>query len=269
MVVLVCWTARVRHRGFSAAGFLPSYLVRVAGLTPADAFTANLVAILLQAGSALAGGYLADRFPLRRVAIAIMAGIAVTVVPGFLLITTTHTLTGALVGQGVWAIFIGASYSVGAVLAIRMFRRLSASPPSRSPSTSASRCSAAPAVRVHLAGGRHRQLPLAPAVYLAVAAVGRPAGGRRRPARPIATHPAHPSDAGDPGSVALASGIGRGLTSLRRSSLRSLTLAARHCDGSDGVVVRSETMPRTQVARGSVVRSRDACICGSRRQFGR
>lgn len=121
MLVLALWTAASAIGGFLLAGFLPSYLVRVAGLTPTDAFTANLVAILLQAAAALAGGHLADRFPLRRVAIAIMAGLAVTVVPGFLLITTSHTLPGALLGQGIWAIFIGASYSVGTVLAFSMF----------------------------------------------------------------------------------------------------------------------------------------------------
>jgi MHS family proline/betaine transporter-like MFS transporter len=121
MLVLAGWTAASAVGGFLLAGFLPSYLIAVAGLSASDAFTANLVAILLQAVSTLAGGYLVDRFPLRRVAIAIMAGIAVTVVPGFLLITGSHTLTGALVGQGIWAIFIGATYTVGSVLALTLF----------------------------------------------------------------------------------------------------------------------------------------------------
>jgi MHS family proline/betaine transporter-like MFS transporter len=172
MLVLVCWTAASAIGGFLLAGFLPSYLVRVAGLTPADAFTANLVAILLQAGSALAGGYLADRFPLRRVAIAIMAGIAVTVVPGFLLITTTHTLTGALVGQGLWAIFIGASYSVGAVLAIRMFPaaiRFTALAVSFNVGITLFG-STAPYVSTWLVATTASSL--SPAVYLAVAAIG-------------------------------------------------------------------------------------------------
>ena len=121
MLVLAGWTAASAVGGFLLAGFLPTYLIQVAGLSPADAFTANLVAILLQAVSTLAGGYLVDKFPLRRVAIAIMAGIAVTVVPGFLLITESHTLTAALVGQGIWAIFIGATYTVGSVLALTLF----------------------------------------------------------------------------------------------------------------------------------------------------
>jgi MHS family proline/betaine transporter-like MFS transporter len=121
MLVLVAWTAASAIGGFLLAGYLPSYLIRVAGLSTADAFTANLVAILIQAASALLGGYLADLFPLRRVAIAVMVGIAITVVPGFLIITHYRTLTAALVGQGMWAIFLGATYSVGALLALTLF----------------------------------------------------------------------------------------------------------------------------------------------------
>lgn len=171
MLVLVGWTAASAIGGFLLAGFLPSYLIQVAGLSAADAFAANLVAILLQAVSTLAGGYLVDRFPLRRVAIAIMAGIAVTVVPGFLLITGSHTLTAALVGQGIWTIFIGATYTVGSVLAVRLFPvaiRFTALAVAFNVGITVFG-STAPYVSTWLVAGTGS--PIAPAVYLAAAAV--------------------------------------------------------------------------------------------------
>lgn len=192
MLVLVAWTAASAVGGFLLAGFLPSYLIRVAGLSAVDAYSANLVAILLQAASALAGGYLADRFPLRRVAIAIMAGLAVTAVPGFLLITSSQTLLGALLGQGMWAIFIGATYSVGTVLALRMFPvaiRFTALAVAFSVGITLFG-STAPYVSTWLVAATAS--PIAPAFYLAAAAVvgllavalGLPAYGGERAAEP-------------------------------------------------------------------------------------
>jgi len=192
MLVLVAWTAASAIGGFLLAGFLPSYLITVAGLSAVDAYSANLVAILLQAASALAGGYLADRFPLRRVAIAIMAGLAVTAVPGFLLITSSRTLLGALLGQGMWAVFIGATYSVGTVLALRMFPvaiRFTALAVAFNVGLTLFG-STAPYVSTWLVSATGS--PIAPAVYLAAAAVvgllavglGLPAHGGERVAHP-------------------------------------------------------------------------------------
>ena len=67
------------------------------------------------------GGFLVDQFPLRRVAIAVMAGTAVTAVPGFLIITAHRTLGAAVIGQVLCATFLGAVSIVGAVLAMTLF----------------------------------------------------------------------------------------------------------------------------------------------------
>jgi len=48
MLVLLAWTAASAVGGFLLAGFLPGYLIGVVGRSPADAFTANLVAIQLR-----------------------------------------------------------------------------------------------------------------------------------------------------------------------------------------------------------------------------
>ena len=121
MLVLAAWTAASALGGFLLAGFLPSYLIQVAGLSVDDAFAANLVALLVQAISTVAGGFLVDRFPLRRVAIVVMTGIAVTVVPGFWIITHWHNLTAALIGQSIWAIFLGATYTITTMIAMVLF----------------------------------------------------------------------------------------------------------------------------------------------------
>lgn len=121
ILVMIAFTAASALGGFLLGGFLPSYLIQTAGLSPADAFTANLGALLVQAASTVAGGFLVDRYPLRRVAITIMAGITVTVIPGFWIITQWHTLTAALIGQSIWAVFLGATYTVSAVMAIALF----------------------------------------------------------------------------------------------------------------------------------------------------
>jgi MHS family proline/betaine transporter-like MFS transporter len=121
MLVLLAWTAASALGGFLLAGFLPSYLIEVAGLSAADAYTANLVALLVQAVSTVSGGYLADRYPLRRVAIVIMAGIAVTVIPGFWIIIHWHSMTAGLIGQSIWAIFLGATYTVSTLIAMVLF----------------------------------------------------------------------------------------------------------------------------------------------------
>jgi MHS family proline/betaine transporter-like MFS transporter len=121
MLVLAAWTAASALGGFLLAGFLPTYLIKVAGLSVDDAFAANLVALLVQAVSTVAAGFLVDRFPLRRVAIVVMGGIAVTVVPGFLIITHWHGLTGALIGQSIWAVFLGATYTLTTMIAMTLF----------------------------------------------------------------------------------------------------------------------------------------------------
>jgi MHS family proline/betaine transporter-like MFS transporter len=120
MLVLTVWFGAQTIGGYMSV-LMPSYLIRDAGLRPADAYAANLVAVLTSAAFTLLGGYLVDRFPLRRVAIAVMAGAAVTAVPGFLIITTYRTLAAAVIGQVLFAIFLGAVFTVGALLAMTLF----------------------------------------------------------------------------------------------------------------------------------------------------
>lgn len=117
MFVVGVWMAVTSLGVYVVVGFLPSYLVR-AGLSPADAFAANLIAVFVLASSALLGGYLVDRFPLRRVAIGVMAGVAVVAVPGLLIVTGGATFTTALIGQSLWALSLGATYTVGTMLSV-------------------------------------------------------------------------------------------------------------------------------------------------------
>jgi MHS family proline/betaine transporter-like MFS transporter len=121
MFVLGIWMAVTSLGVYLVVGFLPGYLTQRVGLAPPQAFAANLVAVLTLAASALLGGYLVDRLPLRRVAIGAMVGLAVTAVPGLLIITEGRTLAAALIGQSLWTMFLGAGYTVGTVLAVVLF----------------------------------------------------------------------------------------------------------------------------------------------------
>ena len=120
MILLTVWYGAQTIGGFTLSVAMPAYLVR-AGLSPAEAYAANLVGVLTTAGFALLGGYLIDRFPLRRTAIVVMAGVALTAVPGFMVITSYGTLTAAVLGQVLCSLFLGPVYSVGAVLAMTLF----------------------------------------------------------------------------------------------------------------------------------------------------
>ena len=121
LLVLTAWTAAASVGGYMLVGFLPSYLIRVGRLSPADAFAANGLSIIVLGLSTMLGGYLVDRYPVRRVAIGVVIGAAVAAVPAFLLIVRSGTFAGALIGQSIWAMFLGASGMLGAVLSMVLF----------------------------------------------------------------------------------------------------------------------------------------------------
>lgn len=121
MVLVTTWLAAFFAGGYVVAGYLPTYLIRTAGLSPGDAFAAVLLTNLAGSVAAVAGGFLVDRLPLRPLAAAAMAGVAVAAVPGFLLATEARSLAGVVAGQALWVVFLGASQPVGAVLGVASF----------------------------------------------------------------------------------------------------------------------------------------------------
>lgn len=121
MFVFLSWMAVAALAGYMVVSFLPSYLVRVVGLSEAEAFAASLLALLVQGVAALLAGYLADRLPLRGVAIGVIAGLAVVAVPGLLIINASGTMGAAMIGLTLWALFVGSTYSVGTMLSLALF----------------------------------------------------------------------------------------------------------------------------------------------------
>lgn len=121
MLLLTIWFGAQTIGGYILSVAMPAYLIREVGLSSAEAYAVNLVGVLASAGFAVLGGLLIDRFPLRRMAIVVMAGVAITAVPGFLIITTYGTLTTAVLGQVLCSSFLGPVYAVGAVLAMTLF----------------------------------------------------------------------------------------------------------------------------------------------------
>jgi MFS transporter, MHS family, proline/betaine transporter len=114
------WFAMVGLGGYLLHGYLASYLIRVVGLSPAQAFGANLAAVLTLAVGALAGGYLVDKRPPAMVAILSAVAIAAVAVPGFLLIQR-GTVLAAILGQIPLAACLGIAATFGATLSLTQF----------------------------------------------------------------------------------------------------------------------------------------------------
>lgn len=120
IAVFAGWLVMVTVGGFLLFGYMPTYLTRVVGLGATTAFGANLAAVFALAAGAVAGGHLVDRFPPRTVASASAVGVAVSVVPGFLLIQQ-GTFATAVLGQAIWAVGIGIGATVSALLSASQF----------------------------------------------------------------------------------------------------------------------------------------------------
>jgi MHS family proline/betaine transporter-like MFS transporter len=171
MLIYGGWLAMVSLGGFLLFGYMASYLIRVVGLDPVGAFSASLVGVLTVGAGVLIGGQLVDRYPLRLVAIGSTAGLAVTVLPGFLLIRQGG-IPAAMAGQAVWALFVGMSASVGALLAVVLFpveMRFTATAMAHNVATSVFG-GTAPYVSAWLVANASGLL--APAWYVAVGALG-------------------------------------------------------------------------------------------------
>jgi MHS family proline/betaine transporter-like MFS transporter len=170
MLIYGGWQMMVSLGGFLLFGYMASYLIRVIGLDSAGAFTAGLVAVLAVGVGAVAGGHLVDRYPLWPVAVSVAAGLAVTVLPGFLVIGRGG-LGAAVAGQVVWALFVGMSATLSAVLAVVLFPvelRYSATALAYNVSTTVAG-GTAPYVSAWLVADSGN--PVAPAWYLATVAV--------------------------------------------------------------------------------------------------
>ena len=120
IVVYTAWTALIALGGYLLFGFMPTYLARFVGLSPTGTFGANLVSVLALGVGAMLGGFLVDRYSARLVALVSAVGVAVTVLPGFLLINQ-GTVPAAIAGQVVWVLFLSMGSTVGAVLSLSQF----------------------------------------------------------------------------------------------------------------------------------------------------
>lgn len=120
MIIFAGWLTMITLGGFLVFGYMPTYLTRVVGLSATGAFGANLVALGALTVGAVAGGHLLDRYPPRRVAVVCATGVAVSVVPGFLLMQH-GTVATAMAGQAVWAGWIGAGATVSALMSASQF----------------------------------------------------------------------------------------------------------------------------------------------------
>ncbi len=120
MLVFAGWLVMVTLGGYLLFGYMSTYLTHVVGLESDAAFAANLAAVLALAAGAVAGGYLVDRYPPRVVAVICAIGVTVTVVPGFLTIQQ-GSVGAAILGQVMWAGFVGISATLSALLSVLLF----------------------------------------------------------------------------------------------------------------------------------------------------
>jgi MHS family proline/betaine transporter-like MFS transporter len=114
------WIVMVGLGGYVLHTYMASYLKTVIGMDSAGAFGANLAAVALLAVGAILGGVLIDRYPPWIVGFTAAMGIALTVVPGFMLIRQ-GSVAAAILGQSVWAVCVGVSATLGATLTKTQF----------------------------------------------------------------------------------------------------------------------------------------------------
>jgi MHS family proline/betaine transporter-like MFS transporter len=120
MLIYGAWWAILGVAAYLLLVYMASYLIRVVGMDPAGAFGANLAALAILAAGAITGGYLIDRYPPRLVAMASGIGIALTAVPGFLIIQQ-GTVAAAILGQALCAVCLGLGVTFGATLSVSQF----------------------------------------------------------------------------------------------------------------------------------------------------
>jgi MHS family proline/betaine transporter-like MFS transporter len=120
MLVYGAWWAMVGLGGFLLLAYMASYLKTVVGMDSAGAFGANLAAVIMIGVGAILGGVLVDRYPQWLVGTAAALGIALTVVPGFLIVQQ-GSVAAAVVGQAMWGVCIGVATTLGATLAVTRF----------------------------------------------------------------------------------------------------------------------------------------------------
>jgi MHS family proline/betaine transporter-like MFS transporter len=120
VLLFVGFAAMVLAGGYLLIGYLPSYLVRTAGLSAGETSVVNLAAAAALGGGAVLGGQLFDRVSPRAAAAACAAGMMVTVVPSFLAVRQ-GTLAAAVVGVTLWGVIVGVGNAVGPSLAIHLF----------------------------------------------------------------------------------------------------------------------------------------------------
>jgi MFS transporter, MHS family, proline/betaine transporter len=114
------WIAMVGLGGYLLHGYLASYLIRVVGLSPAEAFLANFVSVVTLAAAALTGGYLVDRYEPAVVGTTAAAGVALLAVPCFLVIQR-GTVAAAILGEIPLAACLGVAATFGATLTASQF----------------------------------------------------------------------------------------------------------------------------------------------------
>lgn len=120
MLILAGWLAANALASYLIVGYMPTYLIREVGLSPAGAFGASLAVVIVTIVGALVGGYLVDRYRPWLVAACCGAGMALTAVPGFL-ITQRGGVAAAIAGQAILGAFVGVASTVSAMLGLLLF----------------------------------------------------------------------------------------------------------------------------------------------------
>ncbi len=120
MLIYGAWWAILSLASYLLIAYMTSYLIRVVGMDPADAFGANLAVVAIAAAGAITGGHLIDRYPPRRVALASIIGMTLTAVPSFLIVQQ-GSVVAAILGQALWGVCLGIATTFGATLSLPLF----------------------------------------------------------------------------------------------------------------------------------------------------
>lgn len=120
MVLLFGWSVTNAVGFYLLSGYMITYMTQHVGLTRSEALTSYIAALLIYTAACPVAGIAADRWGRRPVAIGSTVGLALVVIPSFQ-IMGSGSLTAAILGQGLFAIFVAAISTLTPLFMVEMF----------------------------------------------------------------------------------------------------------------------------------------------------
>src|SRR5690625_1138802 len=120
MLIVFLWCALNGVGFYLLSGYMVAYNTEVLNYDQSEALLSYMIALLVFTGAVLLAGLLVDKFNRRRIAIIASIGMGVVAVPSFL-IMGAGGLAGTILGQSIYAFFIGIVSLITPMIMIEFF----------------------------------------------------------------------------------------------------------------------------------------------------